>query len=346
MPNEFVLAAIRRSNRNAFFIAIGGMLIVVIGLAVSARYLFNMFLGPSALPSRDLLTVQEAGDLWRYYVTVKGDDHANTGFEYVNRSSSGSETTEAYYHALFVGDRFLLVKSPTDEIENTVTGELLDMPTDVQTEIIAEIEKEIPDITGLFLPVMMDTGDFKTSGYIGLVIAGILLVLCLVVFGIALQRTLNPFAHPAIQALERFGAAQAMVGEIDMEIAAPHTELSKKFHFTRRWLVSTAGVLDAVRHRDVMWWYKQVTQHRTNGIPTGKTYAALVYDRFGKLLTLTGKEAEVDQIAQALQQNAPGAIGGYSDELNKAWQKDRAGFIAAVEARQQQAASANVNAPR
>jgi len=333
MSTDFVLSTVRRLNRNLLIISLVGLLLVIIGLGFNTRYLYNVFAGPFPLERDALLKLTNADLPTQYYVTVTGDDHANTGYEYVKTSSSGSETTEAYYLALLIDDKLLLVKSLTTEIENTISGELLNIPTDIQNEVVAEVEREVPEIAGAFLPVMLDTSNFRMAAYIGLGIGALLGLAALVGVGLAIQRFLNPYAHPAIKALERFGLAQDMVSEIEAEMGVAHELVGKKIHFTRGWFISALTGLEAMRYRDVMWGYKQITQHRTYGVPTGKTYAALVRDRFGKDITLTGKEAEIELVLQQLMKSAPAAIIGYSDDLNRAWNKDRAGFIAAVEKR-------------
>jgi len=126
--------------------------------------------------------------------------------------------------------------------------------------------------------------------------------------------------------LSRFGAVEAVTGEIDMEMGMGHDQVGKKVHFTRRWLVSTASGLQAMPFRDIIWCYKMVTQHRTNGIPTGKTYAAHILDRHGKNLVIPGKEAEVNQVLENTIRFAPGVAAGFSDQLSVLWQKDRLGL--------------------
>jgi hypothetical protein len=86
-----------------------------------------------------------------------------------------------------------------------------------------------------------------------------------------------------------------------------------------------------------MWLYKKVTQHRTNGIPTGKTYAALIWDRYGTCITFAGKEKVVDQALGDILGRSPGAVAGYSSDIEKMYKANRQGFVAAVEQRRQEA---------
>jgi hypothetical protein len=86
-----------------------------------------------------------------------------------------------------------------------------------------------------------------------------------------------------------------------------------------------------------MWVYKGVIQKRSYGIATGKDFSALVYDRYGKMLTINGKEAQVDETLRGIVQRLPWIMVGYSAQAQAAWTKDRTNFIAAVEQRKKQA---------
>lgn len=335
MMEGFVASRIRRLNLGMLFFSLAVLGLVLLGLIANTRYLYNMALGPFPLGRAGLIALTSADDLSQYYVTVRGEDHVDTGYAYVSRSDSGRETVEYYYHALFVGDRLLLVKSKSSEIQNEQSGALRDLPPDVQTEVIAELEKEEPSLQGVFLPTMLDATNFYSGGFWGLAIAALIGLLSAWGLLVALRRLVNPQAHPALRALDRFGSLETVTGEIDMEMAQPHQQVGKNIHLTNRWLVNARSSFSAMPYRDIVWCYKSVTQHRYNGIPTGKTYAALVYDRHGRNLSIPGKEREVDEILHSIVRLGPGVVAGYSDELASLWQKDRAGFVRAVSQRRE-----------
>ena len=335
MLDNFVESTIRRLNIRTLLISLAGLLVVFAGLAINTRYLYNMFLGPFPLERNKLLTLSNTGDLFQYYVTVQGDDHGDTGFTYVSTSDSGTETIEYYYHALLFGRRVLLVKSKSAEIQNEQIGALVNLTPDIQKDLIDKLEQEIPELKGKFLPIMLDTVNFHTNGYIGLAIAALVGLLSGLGMLLALYRLLNSQAHPALKKLSRFGSLDAVSNEIDMEMIQPHEQVGKKLHFTHRWLVSTTSSLEVVPYRDILWCYMQVTQHRTNGIPTGKTYTALIFNRYGGNISIQGKEKFVNEILQAVVRFAPGTVVGYSDEIVNLWKNNLAGFAKAVDERRQ-----------
>ena len=335
MSEGFVSAMIRRMNLKTLAISLVGLLAVIVGLALSGRYISNLIQGPQAMPRQDLPSLTDASHLARYYVTIQGDDTADTGISYVSTSSSGQKTTQAYYLALLVGDRFLLVRSPAATIGTTVTGSLGNISAEVKTNVIDKIETEKPTLKGAFLPVMLDTRSFAARGEAGLGFAAVLILICLVGVGLAVFRTLQPGANPALKALKRFGEPESVAREIDMEMSMNPEMVGKHIRLTNRWLVSTRNGLQAVPYRDMVWVYKLVTQHRTYGIPTRKTYAVKILDRHNTAIIIADKEAEVNRVLQAVTQRTPGAVMGYSADILKMWNQDRVGFINTVDQRRQ-----------
>ncbi|MEZ4670173.1 MAG: DUF6709 family protein [Anaerolineae bacterium] len=332
-----VNAIIGRSNRNRMLLS-GVVLALVIGVVIlSLNYYNNMFNGPFAISNDDLAAIENGNSLEKYYVTVAADDVTDTGYTYVKGEGS-NEKVERSYVALSVGDRYLLVEQPGIAIENTtMTGVLAPMPGDVQREVVNDIYKDYPRLDGAFLPVMMRTRDPKTETYIGLAILALAGLAGLWGISGAMRRMANPASHGIMKALSRFGDADQIAQQIEYDMGQPHDEVSKGIHFTRSWLVRATGSnLEAARWNDVAWIYKKVTQHRTNGIPTGKTYAALVYDRHGKLITFTGKEKVMDELLGLIAKRSPWAIWGYTADIEKKWKKERQTVLAAVDQRRQE----------
>jgi hypothetical protein len=332
MQTDFVASVIRKLNTRMLLLGLCGLLVVVFGLLLNTRYLYNMFLGPFPMAGNTLVSTTNPKSLFQYFVTVKGDDHTSTGFYY----GESEQKVDYYYHALMVGQHFVLVKSKKSEIENQVSGAVVSVPSDVQSKVIGAIETEYPEVKGLFLPVMLDATDFRTNGYLGLLVAAVLGLLSLYGVGMAIYRFTDPQAHPALKSLARFGPLETVTQAIDHEMSMQHEEVARKVFFTRNWLLNTSSGLDVSPHKDIMWCYKGVTQHRTNGIPTHKTYAAHIFDRSGKTVAIQAKEADVHAILDKVAKYAPGVIVGYSDELSYIWQKERPRFIATVDERRQQ----------
>jgi hypothetical protein len=337
MNNSLVHSTIRRSNRNQLILCVAGALLLVGLAALNTRYFYNFFFGPFSVDRQALLATTDAGALRQYFVKISGDRVLDTGAQEVSRNTkSGSETVTASFMALLLDDRFLIVKAPDDKKTTDFTGYLEAMPSDVRTEIVSDIEREVPDVKGAFLPYMLNTESFRQAGYIGLGLGIPLFGLCLWGLARTIRRSNDPSVHPIMRALGRFGPPDYVAGQIDAEMLAANPKAGG-VSLTPNWLVHAgSATLSATRIEDVVWAYKQVTQHRTNGIPTGKTYAAQIWDRHGVCITVTGKEPVVNQALEAVAQRVPWVLAGYSPELEKTWKQNRAAVIDAVEQRRRQ----------
>lgn len=89
--------------------------------------------------------------------------------------------------------------------------------------------------------------------------------------------------------------------------------------------------------KDVLWIYKNIVQHKVNGIPTGKTYALIIKKTNGKEFNVAMKnEAAADEAIEYVAQNMPYVILGYDDELAKIYAKERTEMMYEVEKRRQE----------
>jgi hypothetical protein len=239
--------------------------------------------------------------------------------------------------ALLLDERILLVKALDDRSVSTFTGYLEPLPPDVRTNVIADIEREAPSLRGAFLPFMLNTDDFRSDGYGALGLGSLLFGAFLFGIARALWRSSNPARHPIMRALGRFGTPADVAGQLDAELLAEHRQIGD-LHLTPNWLVrASRSSLTALRIEDVVWAYKKVTQHRVNGVPAGKTYAAQIWDRHGVCMTVTGSESAVNQALETACQRAPWLVAGFSPDLEKAWKSNRAALIAAVDLRRREA---------
>lgn len=337
MTTNFINGIIRRSNMLNFFLALVVIAVVVAGAAVARNYYYNLFGGPFDISKQNMLKLQGADGLSQYYVTIKGDDVIDTGFQQVSRNY-GIETGHESYVALMLDDKFLLVQVPGDASETRqYSGAIQGIPSDVQREVIDKIIAEVPEVRGRFLPVMLNSADFRLSGFLALGVTALFALGGLYLLARTIQRFSDPSQHPIMRSLARFGDAEQTADQIEGEMNQDHPTIGKQTHLTRSWLVHRTGVsLQVTRLSDVTWMYKHVTQHRTNFVPTGKTFQAMIWDRSGTCIGIQGKEKEVLAIMEAIAQRTPWTIIGYKPELEQAWKKDRSRFLAAVDQRRSQ----------
>jgi hypothetical protein len=336
MTNGLVYTTIRRSNRNLMFLCTAGILLIV-GLALlNQRYFYNFFYGPISIDKPALLAIGDASTPRHYWVTVDGDNAVDTGFQEVRRKN-GNESVTASYIAVLFDDKVLLVKAPYNYGVNAslnvtqYTGYLETMPSDIRTRIVAETEEDMPELRGAFLPYILNTGSFRGTGYGALGFGIPLFVLCALGLTLVIKRRANPLAHPIMRGLSRFGSADAVAALIEAEMQTEHPNVGK-LHLTPRWLVqSTPSRLEATRLEDVVWAYKQVTRQRG-----GVTYTAQIWDRHGVCISISGKEAFVNQVLEASARRAPWMVHGYTAELDQTWKKNRASVVEVVDQRRMQ----------
>ena len=335
MMSQPITTAVRRSNRNR--IIWGGILAaIVIGTALfNLRYLTNFFSGPRSADRSELLALTNPDAVEHNWVAVTGDQNFDTGMQMVSKSSkTGTETVESNYRALLLDKRLLLIKTPESADVKDYTGALVAIPSEIQSQVVDYVETD-QDVKGAFLPYMLDADDFRTNGYIGLGVGGLTLLASLFLLTTGIQRG-NSGSHPVFKRLARHGDTAVVSSEIESEMLVPRWS-SKNVHITQNWLVqANSADFNAMKLNELSWMYKQVTQRRVNGIPAGKTFAAHIFDHYGHKIEVVAKnEDEAHTILESIHNAAPWAFIGYNEELNKAWQKDRAAVITAVEQRRQ-----------
>lgn len=337
LRGSFLERQIRRANRNLFLVG----LLCVAGVAVYGvaqwRYFYNFFAGPFAATAESLSAIQHPGDQRRYFFRVAGEESTDTGLQEVEQEEGSApgqnQTVKAEYSALALGDRLLLVKKDLGDKSTVFQGALGEMPEDVRAQIITPLLKDHPEASQAFFPFLLDATNFRSDGYIGLAI-------CIPVVGLgawlillARRRTNHPTEDPIVKSISRYGSLVETAHQFDLELKGNTLKFGKAI-LTTSWVILPNAFGLAVCHvPDLVWAYKKVTKHRTNFIPTGKTYAAILYDRYGKPVQVGAKQKSVDEMLTALVGRAPWAIFGYSDELNKALKTNWRGIVATADAR-------------
>jgi hypothetical protein len=330
MENSFVYTNVRKSSRILFYICLAGIIVLFGLLALNWRYFYNFIRGPFSVEAAELAEITDPSTRTEYYVTVKADDVADTGFQRVTSYKDGHEEVEAKFPVVLVGQRILLIETKQTELAATYTGALKLINAEVKAEVLDNLTTQVPELADVFLPYMLVENNFRLNGIIGLS-AGMLALIGLVAgCFIAIRRIGQPSLHTDLKYMERFGSTEETVSQIDEEIDATHTTIGN-CHLTSNWVVLTQpGSVQTVRFEDIVWIYKEVIQNRTYGIPTHKTYSLNIFDRFGVQSTFTSSEAKIDEVLAALSERCPRAIIGHSDERELQWKEDRVNFIAEI----------------
>jgi hypothetical protein len=332
---------IRRSTANQFLMAVALVGIVIFGVVSGINYYYNLFNGPFEMSENTLLGLESLQGLQEYFVTVEGDEAFDTGYQMVTKWNGLVETGHMNYGALLFDDQLLLysTRSELGETPNpVVTGALTPIDTDAR-EVLEELYSELPELRGEFLPFMLeDDSSFQYMGIagIGFEIASVLGAGLLTYRGVRFLQ--SPNNHPIMKSFQRYAhnserAAQHLQQEMDTE----HTKIGK-LHLTRNWLAHVQySNITAMLFKDVVWVYRKTTQHRTNGIPSGKTHAAIFYDRYGTCIEIKAKEKVVNEMLTAVAERSPFAFMGYDQNLERAWKSQRETIVQTVDQRRKQA---------
>ena len=334
----FIGKEIQRTNRN-FLLTNLGMVGIPIAIGLCGWTYWNGFFGGAKLVSNRDFIAAPSNYLGRY-IKIVGSGNIETGLQEISQRKSKytgevkSETVTARLVAIKLSgdrtgsDRAVFVKLENEApAANSATGTIENMSDLVENEI-----RSLPD-KDMILPVVVNAKQgYQTPGYWGLAIGGIGGLIGAINLGRWKKHQENVSLHPISKQLSSHGQSEIIAHEIDREFADPQVIVHKQTKISKNWLIqhNTYGI-ELKKVADLIWIYFQVTNHRTNGIPTGKTFTVICHDRHGAKVEIPGSEEQVMALIDRIATLVPWAIIGYTDEMKLAWEKDRATVIAVVD---------------
>jgi hypothetical protein len=337
LGDSYIDRQIRRTNRNLLLVNGTLLAIMIAVVALNYRYAMNFVRGPRSISAEELLAIQNPEERPQFFVRVTGDQLRPTGYEHVEQqvdkysNKVESETVKYDYKALRVGPRWLLVKAPGASTAAEFSGALLE--DSESASVIAQLDQAEPGAKSVFLPFVLDTVDYRDDGYWALGIG--IPVLLLVAWNLKkwMMRNADRSNHPIYKKLRSYGEPEQLRVEIENEMAQQPLSISPAL-ITRAWVfVPFFFGLKMSRLADIVWLYKKVTKHSYNFIPTGKTYAALLWSRSGESIEVSLKEKKTDELLQTITARVPWALLGFSNEIQGLWNSNRAALLQAVEER-------------
>ncbi len=344
MPEGFIQSHIKRTNRNFILTNIIILAVTVLIAAGSHRYLYNFFNGPFETDLETISSMANPSNSLKYYFSIKGEKSYQTGLQHIVKrydkytKKVKSETIESDYLYLQLKKKLLVIKVPHGREGTQFSGTLEIMPSDVEHEL-KNIEKEDnnrpeADFKKHVLPVMMDASDFKLAGYIGIAVCSILILIALFNIIRFIKRSQDHKLHPIYKSLSKFGNPEILISNINNELKLKAETQAGKLILTDSWLfIPTVYTLKPALLNYVVWVYKKITQRRVNFIPTGKTFSIVIYLKDKSELSAQMNEGLVNQAIVQIQAKIPWVIAGYSDEVQRLWNKNFPEFLAAVEQR-------------
>jgi len=331
----------RRANRNLLLVN-GGMLAVLILIVVANyRYCANFVLGCQSVSSAELATLTSPEQRWRNFVSVSGTKSVNTEYQdVVNHTEGGrvvSTEIKDEYILLRVGEKILLVKAAPGKEKLEYSGELEATTDSVKEDLLKPLAAEDADLARAVLPFTLNASDYRKNGYVMLIIGLPIFALaswnCLK----AMRRSSEIQTSPVWKHLAVYGNAEQLSQQIEAELQPAMIRKYGKLQIAQQWMVRRKTFSTWVSPiGDLVWVYKKVTKHSVNFIPTGKTYSVVLVGRHRQRIEEQMKEKAVNEMLADLTARVPWVLFGFTQDLEKAWQKDPAGVIAAVDSRYQQ----------
>lgn len=328
-----VYKKVQSSNRLTLILSIIGLLAVA-GLTAfsSGPYWTAQFTGPIEISGEEISALDGSTSL--YNRAISGLDMDDTFYyeETIDEDTGRQVRIDAYFGALEIEDDvWILVRHP-EEIntrEEDYVGTLQPVSGTVTREVY-DLSAEELDIN--YLPVMLDTTGDEVMWYVGTAILVITALASLWGIFAFIQRNNDPSKHPIMKKLARYGDAEQLVGDVERDLASGVDKVGK-LSLTRNYLVHEQRVgFNAMPYNKVAWVYKMIR----SGKYGTKTYEAHFNDVTGYEVVVIAKEDEVNQMLQAVAGRAPWAIAGFSEDIKRAWNKDRQTFINEVETRRKQ----------
>jgi hypothetical protein len=339
--NNLTLSGLmRRTNTNLFVLVVILVVAVVLISGGLRKYLTSFIQGARPANNALLTKITSADDFEGDYYTVQGDRNFDTGFEsYTQKDGSSTKNYTAEFRLLRMGDHYLIVKTPTREDKRLKFTGLLESPAGEVFQGVSEDLKKADPNAKLY-PFVLHAGN-SPSIWLALIFG----VLTLILLWYAAQwsrRIMSLQNHPLVARLKPYGDFAALEASVNQDLESKASVRSGNTRIMDNWLLRTNRFsLNLIPLGDIAWAYSKVTQHSTNGIPTGKTFSAVIMPQNQPEFEIALKKKQAEPFLEALQERAPWAVYGFTEDLKAAWQKDRNGFLGHVEERKAQIMGGN-----
>ena len=331
MEEKFIVKLVKAAGRNMWITAlalVGTAALTVLG-SQSAYY--NYFKGPFEADLGQVEQQFNANHLQQEYVKVNLDKLYETGVEEITTTThygieTGKEKTAEYFLAP-VNHKALIVSleaknaQRSGEFKLGVTG----IPDDVRDEIFKD--KELAKLD--YFPFMLSQS--KAGDLLVEIVMVTLFLAALAGFSFhylikGRQYLLDPLNSDVFTSKSRLGPAEALASDLEEHIHSSSPKKTGQLYLSTRWIIwkKTRGVQFNLS-KDVIWAYIKAERY---------SKSLNVYFREGK--PWEGVKGKVEDMMQELAQVAPQAVYGYSAQLKEMWHQDRAGLVAAVDAKNRQ----------
>lgn len=301
----------------------------------------NLFLAPVSFESG-----REATDLYKkgiQFVQTDVDVLFHTGWQ-----KTENQKVVSQYYSFWADGQLILCKAGAKLSENYYedihiagrlhkhTSDSTKVLNDVTAQVAAQANVSVEEAAKYISPYYIQLDEDRTVPLVLSLVFYAIIITSLVRLVLAIKASKDYTAHKAYQKL---GKAYQMSPEelneaVSKEIAQGNIVVDRNpVMATESWVcIGADNAFCVYSHSDLIWMYKTVTQHRTNGIPTGKTYGINLVFRDGSKHFLSLKnEKETDEIMNVLYARYPLVLPGYNEEWGILMDKDFPTFVNLVD---------------
>ncbi|MGN0168058.1 MAG: DUF6709 family protein [Acetatifactor sp.] len=335
---------------------IASVILLILGIVLAALNAGNAFFATTGYVEFESL---EPDEIKSQLVDVELVENFGCYLEeYEENTSTHYRTTTDYYYIIYTGAyddletdyKFMSIKVPAsfgskmdDMADNTYNGiqsspisfsgkiQKLD---DEEYEYFLEFWEEMgfsdDEIEDMTLPYYINVYDSKGSQN-GVYIIVFLIGIALVVWGIIriVKGSKGAYLKNFRQDIASIGCTESSV-ESDLNSAASYCKKGQiKIGRLFTYYNLNSVTPRAIPNSKIMWAYQNTTTHRTNGIKTGTTYSVMLFvEGYKNAFNVSvPNEATAQEILKKMNEMFPWIVVGYSEDLKKLFNKDRAQFL-------------------
>lgn len=333
------------------------IILIIAGLVLTIWNASSAFYALAGLAKfEDLKPEKIGGQLVEADINIVWDCYLKEG----TKNTSTNRTTYNYYwYIIATGDeyeldyRYMAIKVPTADRKkmDAIMDYYYDygIPSSDSLEVAGKIKKLSGKYYNYFhdffiedcefteeqfkeraIPYYIDVNksmDTLKYGYVFLVVGGLALVL----WGILriVKGAKGSFLDRFIHDYQSVGLTDSAI-ESDLTSATSYTKQGDiKIGRLCTYYGLNGSEPRAIPNGKIMWAYQNTTTHRTNGIKTGVTYSVMIFaDGYKNSFNIgVPNEATAQDILKKMNEIFPWVVVGYSEDLRKMFNKDRAQFL-------------------
>lgn len=272
-------------------------------------------------------TTEGAKTVSREYLIDGGSDYYMGMLVMAKDMDKAEALMEASYNYLDGADD----GTDLEAAQYTVTGTIVKMPSDsvdLYQEYL-EWDTMSPEDQEVFLPYYLEVGKIKGTAISGMWTFLAFGAICLAIGIYILVSVLTGKRQKAIKKYIAQSSNPDMTRE-KVEGFLTSTPYSHGLKLNRQYICGQCGGTTVFgESSQLLWAYQLTTTHKRNFITVGKTYELMLCFNDGKRYSVSmNGETDVQENLKQIADVCPHTIVGYTDELDKMFRKDLAGFRA------------------